>query len=102
MTDDSIRVLKTVKYSAITVGVLMVAGILALMVLARGKTGDDGRHRGRCRPSLVIDMHVRRGRCRCGCPSEARAADDAPVAFVRRVSIGRRKAHLAKRAYCFG
>lgn len=42
MKDDSIRVLKTVKYGAIAVGVWMVAGILTVMVLARGKTGDDG------------------------------------------------------------
>ena len=36
------RVLKTVKYSATGVSLLMVAGILTVMFLARGKTGDDG------------------------------------------------------------
>ena len=54
MRDDSIRVLKTVKYSAIVVGVLMVAGILTVMVLARGKTGDDGDIAGVVAPALLL------------------------------------------------
>jgi hypothetical protein len=54
MKDDSIRVLKTVKYSAIAVGVLMVAGILTVMVLARGKTGDDGDIAGVVAPALLL------------------------------------------------
>jgi hypothetical protein len=54
MKDDSIRVLKTVKYSAIAVGVLMVAGILTVMVLARGKTGDDGDIAGVVAPALFL------------------------------------------------
>jgi hypothetical protein len=40
MKRDSTLFLKLVKYSAITVGALMVAGIATLMVLARGK-GED-------------------------------------------------------------
>jgi hypothetical protein len=36
---DDIRVLKTVRYVAIAAGVLLTAGIVILMVLARGKTG---------------------------------------------------------------
>jgi len=54
MKDDSIRVLKTVKYSAIAFGVLMVAGILTVMVLARGKTGDDGDIAGVVAPALLL------------------------------------------------
>jgi hypothetical protein len=54
MKDDSIRVLKTVKYSAIAVGVMMVVGILAVMVLARGKTGDDGDLAGVVAPALLL------------------------------------------------
>ena len=54
MTDDSIRVLKIVKYSAIAVSVLMVAGILTVMVLARGKTGDDGDIAGVVAPALLL------------------------------------------------
>lgn len=42
MKNDSARVLKAVKYSALAVGALMVAGILTVMVLAGGKAGDDG------------------------------------------------------------
>src|SRR5688572_23207984 len=41
MTDD-IRFLKTVRYAATAGAVMLVVGILALMVLASGKTGDDG------------------------------------------------------------
>ena len=54
MKDDSIRVLKTVKYSAIAVGGLMVAGILTVMVLASGKTGDDGDIAGVVAPALFL------------------------------------------------
>jgi hypothetical protein len=54
MRDDSIRVLKTVKYGAMAVGVLMVAGILTVMVLARGKTGDDGDIAGVVAPALLL------------------------------------------------
>lgn len=54
MRDDSIRVLKTVKYSAIAVAGLMVAGILTLMVLTRGKTGDDGDIAGVVAPALFL------------------------------------------------
>ena len=54
MKDDSTRVLKTVKYTAISVSVLMVAGILTVMVLARGKTGDDGDIAGVVAPALLL------------------------------------------------
>lgn len=54
MRDDAIRVLKTVKYSAIAVAVLMVAAILTVMVLARGKTGDDGDIAGVVAPALLL------------------------------------------------
>lgn len=54
MKDDSIRFLKTVKYSAIAVSVLMVAGVLTLMILARGKTGDDGDIAGVVAPALLL------------------------------------------------
>jgi hypothetical protein len=54
MKDDSIRVLKTVKYTAIAVSMLMVAGILTVMVLARGKTGDDGDIAGVVAPALAL------------------------------------------------
>jgi Protein of unknown function (DUF2975) len=40
MKRDSIQFLKLVKYSAITVAALMVAGIVTLMVISRGK-GED-------------------------------------------------------------
>ncbi len=54
MRDDSVRFLKTVKYTATTVGVLLVAGILTLMVLARGKQGDDGDIAGVVAPALLL------------------------------------------------
>ena len=54
MEAHSIRGLRAVKYSAIAVGVLMVAGILAVMVLARGKTGDDGDIAGVVAPALLL------------------------------------------------
>ena len=50
----NVRFLKTVKYSAIAVSVLMVAGILTVMFLARGKTGDDGDIAGVVAPALVL------------------------------------------------
>jgi hypothetical protein len=51
---DDIRVLKTVKYAATAVGVLLGAGILTLMVLARGRTGDDGDIAGVVAPALLL------------------------------------------------
>ena len=54
MRDDPVRVLKTVKYSAIAVGGLMVAVILTVMVLARGKAGDDGDIAGVVAPDLLL------------------------------------------------
>jgi hypothetical protein len=51
---DDIRFLKTVKYAATAVGVLLVAGILTLMVLASGKTGDDGDIAGVVAPALLL------------------------------------------------
>jgi ABC-type Fe3+ transport system permease subunit len=54
MRDDSIRVLNTVKYGAIAVDVLLVVGILTVMILARGKTGDDGDIAGVVAPALLL------------------------------------------------
>ena len=54
MKDDSIRVLRTVKFSAIAVCGLMAAGILTVMILARGKTGDDGDIAGVVAPALLL------------------------------------------------
>jgi hypothetical protein len=54
MRDDALRVLKTVKYSAVAVVVVMMAGILTVMVLARGKTGDDGDIAGVVAPALLL------------------------------------------------
>src|SRR5688572_24512891 len=51
---DDLRFLKTVKYAATVVSVLLVAGILTLMVLARGKTGDDGDIAGVVAPALLL------------------------------------------------
>jgi hypothetical protein len=51
---DDIRFLKTIKYAATAVGILLVAGILSLMVLARGKTGDDGDIAGVVAPALLL------------------------------------------------
>ena len=53
-TMDEMRFLKAVKYAATTVGLLLVAGILTLMVLARGKTGDDGDIAGVVAPALLL------------------------------------------------
>jgi hypothetical protein len=54
MRDDALRVLKTVKYSAVAVVVVMMAGILTVMVLARGKTGDNGDIAGVVAPALLL------------------------------------------------
>jgi hypothetical protein len=51
MKQDSTQFLKTVKYSAIILSALMVAGIAALMVLSRGK-GEDIT--GIVAPALLI------------------------------------------------
>jgi hypothetical protein len=51
MKQDSTLFLKTVKYSAITLSALMVAGIVTLMVLSRGK-GEDIT--GIVAPALLI------------------------------------------------
>jgi hypothetical protein len=51
---DEIRFLNTVKYSATAVGVLLVAGVVTLMFLARGKTGDDGDIAGVVAPALLL------------------------------------------------
>jgi hypothetical protein len=53
MSDD-IRFLKTVKYAAVVGSVLLVSGILTLMVLARGRTGDDGDIAGIVAPALLL------------------------------------------------
>ena len=54
MKHESIRVLKVVKRAAIAVGVLMMAGIVVVMVRARGKTGDDGEIAGVVAPALLL------------------------------------------------
>ena len=51
---DDIRFLKTVRYAATAVAVLLVAGVLTLMVLARGRTGDDGDIAGVVAPALLV------------------------------------------------
>ena len=51
MKQDSTLPLRIVKYSAITVGALMVAGIVTLMILSRGK-GEDIT--GIVAPALLI------------------------------------------------
>jgi hypothetical protein len=51
MTQDSTLFLKVVKYSAVALSALMVAGILTLMVLSRG-TGEDIT--GIVAPALLI------------------------------------------------
>jgi hypothetical protein len=53
MNQDSTQSLKIVKYAAITVGALMVAGIATLMFLARG-TGEDIT--GIVAPALLITI----------------------------------------------
>jgi hypothetical protein len=53
MTQDSTLFLKTVKYSAIALSALMVAGIATLMVLSRGK-GEDIT--GIVAPALLITI----------------------------------------------
>ena len=54
MRDAPNRLLKTVKCSAIAVGGLMLAGILTVMMLAQGKTGDDGDIAGVVAPALLL------------------------------------------------
>jgi len=49
-----LRFLNTVRYTATAVCVLLVAGILTLMILARGKTGDDGDIAGVVAPALFL------------------------------------------------
>ena len=51
---DDIRFLKTVKYAATACAGLLVAGILTLMVLARGRTGDDGDIAGVVAPAVLL------------------------------------------------
>lgn len=51
---NDIRFLSTVRYIATALSVLLVAGTLALMVLARGKTGDDGDIAGVVAPALLL------------------------------------------------
>ena len=51
---DDIRFLNTVRYTAAVVGLLLGAGILTLMVLARGKTGDDGDIAGVVAPAVLL------------------------------------------------
>lgn len=51
MEQDSTLFLKLVKYSAITLGALMLAGIVTLMVISRGK-GEDIT--GIVSPALLI------------------------------------------------
>ena len=53
MKRDSTLLLKIVKYCAITVSALMLAGIVALMVLSRGK-GEDIT--GIVAPALLITI----------------------------------------------
>jgi hypothetical protein len=53
VTRNAIQILKIVKYSAIAVGCLMVAGIVTLMFLARG-TGEDIA--GIVAPALLITL----------------------------------------------
>ncbi len=53
MKRDSILFLKIVKYAAITLSVLMVAGIATLMILSRG-TGEDIT--GIVAPALLITL----------------------------------------------
>jgi hypothetical protein len=55
MTDD-IRFLNTVRYAALAVGVLLVAGIVTLMFLARRKTGDEGDIAGVVAPALFLTL----------------------------------------------
>ena len=53
MTQDSTRFLKTVRTSALAISALMVAGILTLMILARGKDEDIT---GIVAPALLITI----------------------------------------------
>jgi ABC-type Fe3+ transport system permease subunit len=76
--NDDIRFLKTVRNAATAAAVLLVAGILTLMVLARGKTGDDGDIAGVVAPALLLT-----------CVSGVVAA----VAAVRQKRAARRGVH---------
>lgn len=51
---DDISLLRTVRYAATAVGGLLTAGIVILMILARGKTGDDGDIAGVVAPALFL------------------------------------------------
>lgn len=51
---DDIRLLNAVSYAASVVCVMLVAGILTLMLLANGKTGDDGDIAGVVAPALLL------------------------------------------------
>ena len=51
---DDLRVLKTVRYAATAAGVLLLVGIVIVMILARGKTGDDGDIAGVVAPALLL------------------------------------------------
>jgi hypothetical protein len=51
---NDIRSLNAVRYTASAVCVLLVAGILILMLLARGKTGDEGDIAGVVAPALLL------------------------------------------------
>ena len=51
---DDIRLLNAVRYIASAVCVLLGAGILTLMLLASGKTGDDGDIAGVVAPALML------------------------------------------------
>ena len=53
---SEIRFLKIIKYAAMASAVLLVAGILTLMVLTRGKTGDDGDIAGVVAPALLLTV----------------------------------------------
>ncbi|MBI1353023.1 MAG: hypothetical protein GC160_01670 [Acidobacteria bacterium] len=46
--------LNAVRYGAFAVCILLVAGILTLMALARGKTGDDGDIAGVVAVALLL------------------------------------------------
>ena len=52
--NGDIRVLRTVRYAATAAALLLVAGILTLMFLARGKTGDDGDIAGVVAPAVLL------------------------------------------------
>ena len=86
MSDD-ISFLKTVKYAATAGMVLLVAGILTVMVLARGRTGDDGDIVGVVAPALFPHGRVWRGGGPRGYSSEPCAAARGAAIALRRVSL---------------